>query len=1178
MVDRSVDVALRIKVADFKRDAAEAKSATKAMGAEFGRASHDADKLEAGLKGAGKGTDDLGKGVKKTVPEIRSLRTNLLALDAQGKKTRQGLNELGSTGGKVAVGAGLALAAVVGVSANFGQSMSNIAATGDEARAAMSDLSDAAIQAGADTAFSAGEAAGGIENLLKAGVSVSDVLGGGLTGSLDLAAAGQLEVADAAEIAASALTQFKLGGEDVEHVADLLAAGAGKAQGSVTDLAAALNQSGLVAAQTGLSIEETTGTLAAFASAGLMGSDAGTSFKTFLQSLTPSSVAAATAMDEMGFSAYDAEGKFKGIVEVAAELRTGLADMSEEQQAATLKTIFGSDAVRAASVIYQQGGDGIQGWIDKTNDAGYAADTASTRMDNLKGDVEALGGSLETFLIGAGEGSQSPLRTLAQDATGLVNALNEVPGPIKNVAVELLAIVAVTGGGLWFGSKVVGGITSTRTALADLDLQAKLTKTSLGGVAAGAARVALPVAGLMLMNSDLGDSFGATNTVSLAAAGAIAGPWGAAVGGTIGVAKDAAGANNDLAAAIDSVNTAIASGQIAQAGGELQAVSAQLDEFRSNMEAPADFGLDNPFSGQFWSNIANGPAALKNQVEGIFGDSDVEEAADAARQAQAAYDALTGSVAGLAGGLGMAIGPLDGSEASLRELAAVLAAAQPAMDDLRITTEDLSNAQAVANGTASWMQTGLAALNPTYDQMVASIAAGTAATDDYAGATDDSAAANQAEADAITSAMDAMRKKTSAALSAFDAETQYKQALKDAQAQAATNEAGLKGSSDEALANASALSSLAGAWNGQSNAVKNNVGRYQAAKKAFVDTAVAMGVNEDHARSLAKRYLEIPRKVQTKIEADAAAALAKIQAVKAARDALKDKTIYLTTVARTVRKMGGQAPGSAYASGGYTGDGGKYEPAGIVHRGEVVLPQEVVKRDWGMLSTRYGNLPGMAGGGLAGGYDGSYRDKSAGLGWLGKTARDAGDGLKGLKHRLEESQKALEAEKRTRDDARSYRSTVAGSVSSDLFGNGLAGFDLAVEANTNDNNSLAKALLQARKKGLDGPLFDVLAASGDLATIQQFAGLSRAGITSRENSYRASMTAGGRAGDIAVQAKFGQSIDQMDGTIRDLNRTVNRLEHQVAQMGKHVKDGARDGTREGNSDRNRSTSNRTRTG
>ena len=429
--------------------------------------------------------------------------TKLTALDKNGAKMRAGLDTLGRSAGRIGLVAAVGLGAVVKVAADFDQAMSNIAATGPEAVGSIDALREAAIKAGAETAFSAGEAASGIENLLKAGVSVSDVLGGGLAGSLDLAAAGELEVADAAELAATALTQFKLEGSDVGHVADLLAAGAGKAQGDVSDLGMALKQSGLVAAQTGLSIEETVGTLSAFASAGLLGSDAGTSFKTMLQSLTPTGEKAAEKMAELGISAYDAQGNFIGMTEFAGVLRNGLADLSVEQQNAALKTIFGSDAVRAAAVIYDQGADGIQGWIDKTNDAGYAAETAATRLDNLKGDLEALGGSLETALIGAGSGSQGMLRELVQGATALVNVFNSLPGPLQSAATGLLAITAVTGGGLWFGSKVIGTIVDTRQALADLGPSGAKAASALGAVgkaALGLAALQVAVAGIQAIN------------------------------------------------------------------------------------------------------------------------------------------------------------------------------------------------------------------------------------------------------------------------------------------------------------------------------------------------------------------------------------------------------------------------------------------------------------------------------------------------------------------------------------------------------------------------------------------------------------------------------------------------------------------------------------------------------
>jgi TP901 family phage tail tape measure protein len=134
----------------------------------------------------------------------------------------------------------------------FEKAMSAVQAATGATASSMGDLRAAALKAGADTQYSATEAAQGITEMAKAGVSAKDIMGGGLTGVLSLAAAGQLEVADAAGIASTAMTQFSLSGAQLPHVADLLAAGAGKAMGSVDDLGQALNQAGLLASSTGI--------------------------------------------------------------------------------------------------------------------------------------------------------------------------------------------------------------------------------------------------------------------------------------------------------------------------------------------------------------------------------------------------------------------------------------------------------------------------------------------------------------------------------------------------------------------------------------------------------------------------------------------------------------------------------------------------------------------------------------------------------------------------------------------------------------------------------------------------------------------------------------------------------------------------------------------------------------
>jgi TP901 family phage tail tape measure protein len=384
---------------------------------------------------------------------------------------------------------GMAGAAVM-TAADFDKAMSGVQAATHETAANMELLRAAAIKAGADTAFSAMEAADGMTALAKAGVSTKDVLSGGLRGALDLAAAGQVSVGDAADTAATAMTQFNLKGAAVPHIADLLAAAAGKAQGSVGDMSAALKQSGLVASQMGLSIEDTTGTLSAFASAGLIGSDAGTSLRTMLLRLANPSNEAAKTMSDLGIAAYDAQGQFVGIESIAGQLQTAFQGQTQATKDAALATIFGSDAIRGANVLYTQGAAGIQKWNDKVNDQGYAAKTAAIQLDNLRGDIEKLTGSLQSALIGSGSGANGALRGITQGATGAVNAFGELPGAVQGGATVLSAVggTALIAAGA-FGT-MAPKVRETRKALLEMGAAGQFANRSISflgkaGLAAG---------------------------------------------------------------------------------------------------------------------------------------------------------------------------------------------------------------------------------------------------------------------------------------------------------------------------------------------------------------------------------------------------------------------------------------------------------------------------------------------------------------------------------------------------------------------------------------------------------------------------------------------------------------------------------------------------------------------
>ena len=420
------------------------------------------------------------------------------------------------------VGAAMTGVAVLAVKkfAEFDQAMSNVAATGDDARGSLENLRKAALDAGASTVFSATEAANAVENLAKAGVSAEDILGGGLAGSLDLAAAGSLEVADAAEIAATAMTQFKLEGDDMTHVADLLAAGAGKAQGDVTDMAQALKQSGLVASQFGLSIEETVGTLTAFASAGLLGSDAGTSFRTMLLRMGNPSKESARLMDELGISAYDAGGKFVGMANLSEQLKTKLEGKTQAERDAALATMFGSDAIRAANVMMTEGAAGIDAWIAKVNDQGYAAEVAEIKLDNLSGDLEKLSGAFETALIGLGEGGNDPLRELVQGATKAVDAFGEMPKSTQEATLALvggggLVLLGIAGLG-----KLVIAVNEVRAAVVSLAAVGRVAAVAgaLGTIAGYAVGIGATAASVGLLQEKLktGDAVQSADELALA--------------------------------------------------------------------------------------------------------------------------------------------------------------------------------------------------------------------------------------------------------------------------------------------------------------------------------------------------------------------------------------------------------------------------------------------------------------------------------------------------------------------------------------------------------------------------------------------------------------------------------------------------------------------------------------
>lgn len=327
-----------------------------------------------------------------------------------------------------------AIGGAITKSADFEARMSSIKAVTGSSAETMKQFHDAAIKAGADTAFSATEAAEAIEELAKAGVSTKDILNGGLTGALNLATAGELDLKEAAEIASTALNAFKRDNLSVVDAANQLAGAANASATDVHELKYGLSAVAPVASGLGLSFRDTTNALAVFAQNGLKGSDAGTSLKTMLMNLQPQTKAQTNMMRELGIITADganqfftAEGKVKSFAEISQVLKSSLSGLTEQQQQQALKTMFGTDAVRAATIAMNEGADGankMQAEISKVT----AAQVAAEKLNNLKGAVEGLSGSFETLQIKLGESVLPLFTTIVKYVDKLVDKFSQSQG------------------------------------------------------------------------------------------------------------------------------------------------------------------------------------------------------------------------------------------------------------------------------------------------------------------------------------------------------------------------------------------------------------------------------------------------------------------------------------------------------------------------------------------------------------------------------------------------------------------------------------------------------------------------------------------------------------------------------------------------------------------------------
>lgn len=319
--------------------------------------------------------------------------------------------------------AGLATAAVK-IGMDFEAQMSRVKAISGATADEFEKLNELAIQLGADTAFSAKEAAEGMENLASAGFTVNEIIDA-MPGMLDLAASSGEDLATSSDIAASTLRGFGLAASEAGHVADVLAKNAADTNAAVYDTGEAMKYVAPVASSLGISLEEVTAAIGLMANAGIQGSQAGTTLRASLTRLTKPTDNMIAAMEKVGFNAFDAEGKMKGLSAMISELKSGMEGWTDEAKSNALATIFGTEALSGMMALINAGPEEIDRLTESyINSDGAAQQMAKTMQDNLKGNVEALGGSLETLGIQFYQSVDTPLNDIVSSANSMVDELS----------------------------------------------------------------------------------------------------------------------------------------------------------------------------------------------------------------------------------------------------------------------------------------------------------------------------------------------------------------------------------------------------------------------------------------------------------------------------------------------------------------------------------------------------------------------------------------------------------------------------------------------------------------------------------------------------------------------------------------------------------------------------------
>lgn len=320
--------------------------------------------------------------------------------------------------------------AALEVGEKFTASMSKVEALSGASGESLAKLTEKAREMGAQTIYSASESADAFSYMALAGWNVEQMLEG-IEPVLNLAAAANMDLAEASDIVTDYLTAFGLKASDAAHFSDAMATAMSTSNTTVELLGESYKNCAATCGSMGIAMEDATAVLATMANAGVKGGEAGTALNTILTRLATNTKDCADKIEAYGVAVYDSEGKMNSLSSILNGLGEVWGTLTQQEQAALAKTIAGTNQYSKFQTIMlgvseaaKEGGMSFDDYAESLRNCDGAAQAmANTMQDNLQGDITILKSALEGLGIATEGVFDESFRKAVQGATDSVSQL-----------------------------------------------------------------------------------------------------------------------------------------------------------------------------------------------------------------------------------------------------------------------------------------------------------------------------------------------------------------------------------------------------------------------------------------------------------------------------------------------------------------------------------------------------------------------------------------------------------------------------------------------------------------------------------------------------------------------------------------------------------------------------------